>query len=108
MLTAWRTRRESKEVDFTGPWMSGVVFESKYTDASWKRETRTLRALTDRRVILTRGVLDLGGDVCAVPVSVASVAAGGSSTDRGGVGGGRVTMCLAVLCMVVWLPRSDP
>lgn len=65
-------RTSSKEVDFTGPWMSGVVFESKYTDASWKRETRTLRALTDRGVILTRSVLDLGGDVWAVPVSVAA------------------------------------
>ena len=65
-------RTSSKEVDFTGPWMKKVAFESKYVDSGWKRETRTLRALTDRGVILTRSVLDLEGDVWAVPVSVAA------------------------------------
>lgn len=65
-------RTSTKEVDFTGPWMQGVAFESKYVDASWKREATTLRALTDRGVIVTRSVLDLEGDVWAVPVALAA------------------------------------
>jgi predicted AAA+ superfamily ATPase len=65
-------RVASKEVDFTGPWMKNVAFESKYVDSSWKREARTLRALTDQGVILTRGILDLEEEVWAVPVSVAA------------------------------------
>lgn len=65
-------RTSSKEVDFTGPWMKQVAFESKYVDSGWRRESRTLRAHTERGVILTRSVLDLEGDVWAVPVSVAA------------------------------------
>lgn len=65
-------RPTRREVDFVGPSMRGVAFESKYVDDRWRRETATLRVLTDRGVIVTRSVLDLGGEVWAVPVSVAA------------------------------------
>lgn len=66
------TRTTSKEVDFVAGWMRDVAYESKYVAAGLKRESRTIRALTDKGVMLTRSLLDLEGDVWAVPVSMAA------------------------------------
>ncbi len=57
----------SKEVDFCGPRMGKLGFESKYVDAGWRREAQTVRAAFGAGVLATRGLLDTSGDVWAVP-----------------------------------------
>jgi uncharacterized protein len=59
------------EIDFAGPELD-VPFESKYTDASWRRETQTMRARYGKGVIVTRTPLAVGVDepVWAIPAGV--------------------------------------
>jgi uncharacterized protein len=57
----------SKELDFCGPRLGALGFEGKYIDAGWRREALTVRSATGRGVLATRALLDIGGDVWAVP-----------------------------------------
>lgn len=63
--------KSGAEIDFVGPEL-GVAFESKYTDASWRRETLTIRARYGSGVIATRTPVAVGGDeaVWAVPAGI--------------------------------------
>jgi predicted AAA+ superfamily ATPase len=63
--------KSGAEIDFVGPDL-GVPFESKYTNASWRREARTIRARYGSGVIATRTPFAVGGDeeVWAVPVGI--------------------------------------
>lgn len=60
-------RTSTKEVDFTGPRFGNLAFEGKYVDAGWRQEARTIRSAFDGGVLATRGLIDLSGDVWAVP-----------------------------------------
>lgn len=58
------------EIDFVGPAFGDVAIESRYVDGSWARAAQTLRASRWRGIVATRSVLDLDGDVWAVPAPV--------------------------------------
>jgi hypothetical protein len=60
-------KTSGKEVDFCGPRLGKLGFEGKYVDSSWRREALTVRAALGAGVLATRGLLDTGGDVWAVP-----------------------------------------
>jgi uncharacterized protein len=60
-------KTSSKEVDFCGPRFGKSGFEGKYVDSGWRRESLTLRAAFGAGVLATRGLLDTGGEVWAVP-----------------------------------------
>jgi len=63
-------KTSSKEVDFVGPEMGRLGFEGKYVDDGWKSEAQTVRSQFGGGVLATRSVLDLDGDVWAVPASL--------------------------------------
>jgi uncharacterized protein len=63
-------KTSTKEVDFVGPRLGGIGFEGKYVDSGWKKEARTVHSQFGRGVLATRSILDLGGDVWAVPAAL--------------------------------------
>jgi predicted AAA+ superfamily ATPase len=56
------------EIDFVGPALP-VPIECKYVDSGWKREAQTMRSRYGAGVMATRGVLDLDGEIWAVPAA---------------------------------------
>lgn len=62
-------RTSTAEIDFVGTAIE-IPFESKYVERGWKRESRALASRHGRGIVATRNVLDTGGDIWAVPVSV--------------------------------------
>ena len=60
-----------KEIDFVGPQVGGIAFESKYVDGGWRRDALTLKASRWQGVVATRSEIDLSDpDVAAVPVAM--------------------------------------
>ncbi len=62
------------EIDFVGPRLA-VAFEGKYVDGPWRRSAQTMRARSERGVMVTRTVLDLeeregAARVWAVPAGI--------------------------------------
>lgn len=59
-----------QEVDFVGGSQQLTPVESKYIDGQWRRTAQTMRAAFGNGVLATRSVLDLEGDVWAVPAAL--------------------------------------
>lgn len=57
----------NQEIDFVGGDQPLTPVESKYVDGHWRRAAQSMRAAFGHGVIATRSVLDLDGDVWAVP-----------------------------------------
>ena len=59
------------EIDFVGADLE-IPFECKYTDGSWRKETRTMRARHGRGVMVTRSPLLTGADepIWAIPAAI--------------------------------------
>jgi predicted AAA+ superfamily ATPase len=57
-----------REIDFVGA--RQVPIESKYVEHNWKREARTVAAVHGSGILATRNVLDMGGEVWAVPACI--------------------------------------
>lgn len=63
-------KTSTKEVDFAGPRIGRLGFEGKYVDGGWKQEAVTVRSQFGRGVLATRSILDVSGDVWAVPAAL--------------------------------------
>lgn len=60
-----------KEIDFVGPGLAGLAFESKYVDGDSRRGLRTLRASPWRGVVATRTELNFDDpDLPAIPTGM--------------------------------------
>jgi hypothetical protein len=67
----YRRTATKGEIDFVGPWMDGVPFESKYVDGAWRREAQTARAAYGGAAVLaTRSVVDRDGRALAIPAPI--------------------------------------
>lgn len=62
-------RTATAEIDFVGAAIE-VPFESKYVERNWKRDSRTVASRYSRGIVATRNVLDLSGEVWAVPACI--------------------------------------
>lgn len=70
----YRRTATKREIDFVGPWMDGVPFESKYVDGAWRRDAQTARAAYDgAAVIVTRSVVDCDGRARAIPAPIVAL-----------------------------------
>jgi predicted AAA+ superfamily ATPase len=70
----YRRTATGGEIDFVGPWMGGVPFESKYVDGAWRREAQTARAAYDGAAVLaTRSVVDRDGRAQAIPAPIVAL-----------------------------------
>jgi uncharacterized protein len=68
-----RTATKS-EIDFVGPWMDGIPFESKYVDGAWRRDAQTARAAYHGAAVLaTRSVLDHDERARAIPAPIVAL-----------------------------------
>jgi uncharacterized protein len=67
----YRRTVTKSEIDFVGPWMDGVPFESKYVDGAWRRDAQTARAAYQGAAVLaTRSVVDHDQRARAVPAPI--------------------------------------
>lgn len=55
------------EIDFVGPWLSGVPHDGKYTEGAWVRETKAMEARYEKGVLATRSVYERARSMLAVP-----------------------------------------
>jgi len=70
----YRRTATKGEIDFVGPWLDGVPFESKYVDGAWRRDAQTARAAYDGAVVLaTRSVVDYDGRARAIPAPIVAL-----------------------------------
>jgi len=53
---------------------STVPIESKWVDRGWKSEARTITGKYGRGIVATKTILDLSGDVWAVPAPMLALA----------------------------------
>ena len=69
-LRYWRNDKTGAEIDFVGRRV-GLGLESKYVDASWRGEAKTLIARGSGGVCVTRSIMALDhDDVIAIPAGV--------------------------------------
>ena len=60
-----------REIDFVGPTLGGLAFESKYVDGKWRRDAQTLDASPWRGVVATRSELAIDEPkVLAIPAGL--------------------------------------
>lgn len=59
-----------REIDFTGPWLRGLPYESKYTEGRWLRATATATAAYGKCVVATRNAIGRDEDRLAVPMPI--------------------------------------
>jgi len=70
----YRRTATRSEIDFVGPWMDGVPFESKYVDGAWLRDAQTARAgFAGTAVVATRSVVDYRGRARAIPAPIVAL-----------------------------------
>jgi uncharacterized protein len=70
----YRRTATKGEIDFVGPWMGGVPFESKYVDGAWRREAQTAKAAYHGAAVLaTRSVVERDGRAVAIPAPIVAL-----------------------------------
>ena len=70
----YRRTASKSEIDFVGPWMDGVPFESKYVDGAWLREAQPARAaFAGAAVLATRSVVDYDNRARAIPAPIVAL-----------------------------------
>ncbi len=70
----YRRTATRSEIDFVGPWMDGVPFESKYVDGAWLRDAQTARTgFAGAAVVATRSVVDYRGQARAIPAPIVAL-----------------------------------
>ncbi len=71
------------EVDFVGPWLRDLPYESKYTEGRWLRETQTANTAFHGCVLATRNVIGKQDRRMAVPAGVLAYLLDGEAGTSG-------------------------